>query len=75
MNVKSISMAVNLIDCAIILHNYLELLGDKWEEQEEDDDDDDDNNNNNSDELNEEELRRAGETKREWVMRKLFVSL
>ena len=26
---KNISIAVNLIDCAIILHNYLELLGDR----------------------------------------------
>ena len=34
--VKKISTAVNLIDCAIILHNYLELLGDIWNEQDDD---------------------------------------
>jgi len=73
MAVKSISTAVNLIDCAIILHNYLELLGDIWEEQN-DNNNDNFNDNDNSDELNKEELKRAGEIKREWIMRKLFIS-
>ncbi|CAG8754504.1 11912_t:CDS:2, partial [Rhizophagus irregularis] len=32
--VKKILTAVNLIDCAIILHNYLELLGNIWNEDD-----------------------------------------
>jgi hypothetical protein len=66
--VKKISTAINLIDCAIILHNYLELNEDIWDDQEYENFNDDDDGDN----YIEEELRRAGEVKREWVMRKLF---
>ena len=72
-SVKKVSTAINLIDCAIILHNYLELANDIWEEQNNDDNfihNDDDESNN----YNDEELKRAGEAKREWVMRKLFAT-
>lgn len=69
-SIKKISTAINLIDCAIVLHNYLELAGDIWEEQG-----DNDNFTNDDDSYySEDELKRAGETKREWVMRKLFTS-
>jgi len=71
---KKISTAINLIDCAIILHNYLELANDIWEEQDYYDDPDD-NNNSELNDYCEEELKRAGEVKREWIMRKLFASL
>jgi hypothetical protein len=71
--VKKISTAVNLIDCAIILHNYLELLGDIWNDEDDDNFNDDDNDDYSND-YNEEELKRAGESKRDWIMRKLFTS-
>ncbi|CAH1770693.1 853_t:CDS:2, partial [Entrophospora sp. SA101] len=32
LNVKSIKMAVRLTECAIILHNFLELNGEIWDE-------------------------------------------
>ncbi|CAB4438255.1 unnamed protein product [Rhizophagus irregularis] len=69
-----ISTAINLIDSAIILHNYLELSDDIWEEQDDFVNDNDNNKLNNYDNYDE-ELKRAGEAKREWVMRKLFASL
>ena len=63
--VKKISTAINLINCAIILHNYLELLGDIWNEQEEDNDNfSDDGDDDDDDNYNEEKLKRAGEAKR-----------
>jgi len=68
--VKKIVTAVNLIDCAIILHNYLELLGDIWSENDDDDNFRDDDGN--IDEYNDEELKKAGELKRIWITRKLF---
>ena len=73
MAVKSISIAINLIEYAIILYNYLKLLDNIWKKQN-DNNNDNFNDNDNSDELNEKELKRVGKIKREWIMRKLFIS-
>ena len=32
MSVKGVETAVKLTECAIILHNFLEIEGEKWEE-------------------------------------------
>ena len=72
-SVKKISTAINLIDYAIILHNYLELVNDILKEQNNDNFIDNSKLNNYNDDRD--ELKRAGEVKREWVMRKLFTSL
>jgi len=74
-SVKKISTAINMIDCSIILHNFLESHKDTWEDYDSNEDDEEDNNGlNNFDNDNEESLKRAGEAKRNWVMRKLFTS-
>jgi hypothetical protein len=50
---------INLIDTAVILHNYLELSDNIWED---DNFNDNDNNEiNNYDDYDEEGLKRAGE--------------
>jgi hypothetical protein len=75
-SVKKISTAVNMIDCSIILHNFLELHDDLWVDCENNDNSEEDNNesdNYNND--NEESLKREGEAKRNWVMSKLFTTL
>ena len=71
---KKISTAINMIDCSIILHNFLELHEDIWEDCENDDSDEEEDSNglNNFDVNNEESLKRAGEAKRNWIIRKLF---
>jgi len=61
--VKSILITVNLIDCIIILHNYLELFNDIWKEQN-DDNNNNFNDNNNSDKLNKEELKKTEKIKK-----------
>lgn len=72
--VKKISTAINMIDCSIILHNFLELHNDAWEDYENNDDDsNEDNEDNNFDNVSDENLKRAGEAKRNWIMRKLFM--
>ncbi|CAB4435521.1 unnamed protein product [Rhizophagus irregularis] len=72
--VKKISTAINMIDCFIILHNFLELHNDAWEDYENNDDDsNEDNEDNNFDNVSDENLKRAGEAKRNWIMRKLFM--
>src|SRR6266536_1315587 len=60
---KKISTAIIMIDCSIILHNFLELHEDIWEDCENDDSDEeeeDSNGLNNFDVNNEESLKRAG---------------
>ena len=64
-----------MIDCSIILHNFLELHNDTQEEYENNDNSDEevnDNEDNNFDNVSKENLKRAGEAKRNWIMRKLF---
>ncbi|CAB4445279.1 unnamed protein product [Rhizophagus irregularis] len=70
LNVKKISMTVHLTECCIILHNFLEISNDSWDELDELDDEnyDDDNENNNLSNLNENILRREGEIKRNQIM-------
>jgi len=72
LNVRKISSAVHIIECCIILHNFLETNNDSWDELDENDDDNDDNdndnnsgeNNNDLSNLNENALKRAEELKR-----------
>ena len=74
-SVKKISTAINLIDCAIILHNFLELHKDIWvDHNNNDEDEEDDNELDNFENDNDETLKRVGEAKRNWIMRKLFMS-
>ena len=61
-----------MIDCSIILHNFLELHNDAWEDYE-NNDSNEDNEDNNFDNVSDENLKRAGEAKRNWIMRKLFM--
>ncbi|PKY32136.1 hypothetical protein RhiirB3_531931 [Rhizophagus irregularis] len=68
-SVKKIPTAINMIDCSIILHNFLELRDDVWENQCESNEEEDNNELDNS---NEENLKILGEAKRNWIMRKLF---
>ena len=71
-NVKKLSTAINMIDCSIILHNFLGLQNDVWEDYNNNDEDSEDSEDNNFNDDNDESLRRAGEVKRNWIMRKLF---
>ena len=58
-------MAVDLTDCAMILHNFLELNGEMWEEEYMlDADNSIDNNSYESDA----ELKRISEIKRNYMM-------
>jgi len=69
LNVKKISTAVRLTECCIILHNFLEMNNDNWDELDElDDESYDDDENNNLDNLNENVLKREGEIKRNQIM-------
>jgi hypothetical protein len=74
LNVKKISTAVQLTECCIILHNFLETNNDNWDEL---DILDDDNNNNDDDKsndlnnFNENMLKRAGERKRNQIIDQL----
>lgn len=70
LNVKSISTAVQLTECCIILHNFLETNNDNWDELDELDDDDNDEYNEDNDlsNLNENTLKRAGEIKRNQII-------
>ncbi|GBB91751.1 hypothetical protein RclHR1_19100002 [Rhizophagus clarus] len=75
-SVKKISTAVNIIDCSIILHNFLELNNDIWVDNENNDNSEEDSNeSDNYYNNNEESLKRAGEAKRNWIMSKLFTTL
>jgi hypothetical protein len=65
LNIKTIKLAVDLTDCAMILHNFLELNGEMWEEEYMlDADNSIDNNLYESDA----ELKRIGEIKRNYMM-------
>ena len=69
LNVKKISTAVHLTECCIILHNFLEINDDNWDELDElDDESYDDDENNNLDNLNENILKKEGEIKRNQIM-------
>ncbi|PKY59816.1 hypothetical protein RhiirA4_430692 [Rhizophagus irregularis] len=57
----------------IVVEHSFELLGDIWNDEDDDNFNDDDNDDYSND-YNEEELKRAGESKRDWIMRKLFTS-
>jgi hypothetical protein len=74
LNVKKISTAIQLTECCIILHNFLEMNNDNWDEldeldeDDENDEEDDENNDNNLSNLNENTLKRAGEIKRNQIV-------
>ncbi len=76
LNTQKISIAVNITECAIILHNFLELNNDGLEEldeeENEENDSDDDNDNDNEDTINENERKREGERKRDQIMNQLI---
>ena len=66
MNVKTIKLAVDLTDCAIILHNFLELNGEMWKEEYIlDTDINDDIYESDA------ELKRIGKMKRNYMMKLL----
>ena len=65
LNVKTIKLAVDLTDCAIILHNFLELNGETWEEEYTLDND---NNTINDIYESDAELKRIGEMKQNYMM-------
>ncbi|CAJ0874476.1 16553_t:CDS:2, partial [Entrophospora sp. SA101] len=64
LNVKSIKMAVRLTECAIILHNFLELNGEIWDEGADVNDYNDNDANLVMECESELGLKRAGEEKR-----------
>ncbi|CAB5364010.1 unnamed protein product [Rhizophagus irregularis] len=71
LNVRDISTVVKITECAIILHNFLELNNDNVEElYENDDDEDDDDDSDNDEDINQNEIvmKREGERKREQLM-------
>ncbi|CAB5107573.1 unnamed protein product [Rhizophagus irregularis] len=78
LNSRKISNVVQLTECAIILHNFLELNNDNIEELFEDDDnedvenDEDDRDNENEENQNEIALKREGERKREYIMNQII---
>ena len=63
LNVKTIKLAVNLTDCTIILHNFLELNGEMWKEEYILD-----TNINNDIYESDAELKRIGEMKQNYMM-------
>ena len=65
LNVKTIKLAVDLTDCAMILHNFLELNGETWEEEYVLDTDNDVINDAYESDA---ELKRIGELKRNYIM-------
>ncbi|GBC48126.2 putative nuclease HARBI1 [Rhizophagus irregularis DAOM 181602=DAOM 197198] len=71
LNVRDISTVVKITECAIILHNFLELNNDNVEElYENDDDEDGDDDSDNDEDINQNEIvmKREGERKREQLM-------
>ncbi|PKY55610.1 hypothetical protein RhiirA4_427641 [Rhizophagus irregularis] len=78
LNSRKISNVVQLTECAIILHNFLELNNDNIEElfedddNEDDEDDEDDRDNENEENQNEIALKREGERKREYIMNQII---
>ncbi|GBC07917.1 hypothetical protein RclHR1_07790009 [Rhizophagus clarus] len=77
LSVKKISTVVNLTECCIILHNFLETNNDSWNELDENDSDSDDSESDDDDEnnlsnLNESNLKREGEIKRDQIMNQLI---
>ncbi|CAB5379692.1 unnamed protein product [Rhizophagus irregularis] len=69
LSVKDIKTAIKLADCAILLHNFLEICGKIWEINDQNDDDDDNYNDqydweDESDEI----LKLEGELKRERML-------
>jgi hypothetical protein len=77
LNTRKVSTAVKFTECAIILHNFLELNNDNIEElyeEEEEEDDDDDDGNDSEEEINRNEivLKREGERKREQLMNQII---
>ena len=65
LNVKTIKLAVDLTDCAMILHNFLELNGETWEEEYVLNTDNDVINDAYESDA---ELKRIGELKRNYMM-------
>ena len=75
LNTRKISNAIKFTECAIILHNFLELNNDSIEELYEDEDDDNEDDEDDSDEeMNQNEIvmRREGERKREQLMNQII---
>jgi hypothetical protein len=83
LNVRKILMAVRFTECCIILHNFLEINNDSWDDLDDDsnddsdddsdsDDSDDSDENNNLNDLNENSLKRAGESKRNQIINQLI---
>lgn len=72
-SVKKIKHLIFFTDCAIILHNFLELNGEKWDfsldDEEEEENIIDESNNNNSDNI----LKLEGQQKRNNIMRKYIL--
>ena len=65
LNIKTIKLAVDLTDCAMILYNFLELNGEMWEEEYMLDADNSIDNNLYESDV---ELKRIGEIKRNYMM-------
>ena len=74
LNTRKISNAVKFTECAIILHNFLELNNDSIEELYEDEDNDEDDEDDSDEEMNQNEIvmRREGERKREQLMNQII---
>ena len=70
-SVKDLKTAINLADCAIILHNLLEISGETWEIIEQDDYDY--NNQYDFDNESNEILKLEGEFKREEMLNQFVV--
>ncbi|CAB4436580.1 unnamed protein product [Rhizophagus irregularis] len=72
LNVRDVSTIVKIAECAIILHNCLELNNDNIEELYENDEDvdGDDDSNNDEEDINQNEIvmKREEERKREQLM-------
>ena len=67
LSVKDVKTAIKLADCAIILHNFLEICGEVWENTDQDDYDDDNDQYDWEDE-SDEILKLEGELKRERML-------
>ncbi|CAB4432576.1 unnamed protein product [Rhizophagus irregularis] len=73
LNSRKISNVVQLTECAIILHNFLELNNDNIEELFEDNDNEnDENDEENEENQNEIALKREGERKREYIINQII---
>ena len=76
LNSRKISIAVNFTECAIILHNFLELNNDNIEELYDDDEgnDSEEDDSDDGEEINHNEIimKREGERKREQLMNQII---